>query len=156
MSEKFSINSSRHWILSCSITIQFTPSHHISLRTILILSFRLRQGHFPLCFPTKNLYLFLTSIRLTGPLHLVLLHLITIAMGFDSRRGLGIFLFAIASRTALELTQLPILWVPGALSLGVKRRGREADHSPPSSAEVKECVELYLHSPIRFHGVVLS
>jgi hypothetical protein len=30
---------------------------------------------------------------------------------------------------------------------GVKRAGHEADHSPPSSAEVKECVELYLHSP---------
>jgi hypothetical protein len=26
----------------------------------------------------------------------------------------------------------------GLLSLGVKRPGREADHSPPSSAEVKE------------------
>jgi hypothetical protein len=25
--------------------------------------------------------------------------------------------------------------------------GREADHSPPSSVEVKEWVELYLHSP---------
>jgi hypothetical protein len=25
--------------------------------------------------------------------------------------------------------------------------GREADHSPPSSAEVKELVELYLQSP---------
>jgi hypothetical protein len=25
--------------------------------------------------------------------------------------------------------------------------GREADHSPPSSAEVKEWVELYLHTP---------
>jgi hypothetical protein len=25
--------------------------------------------------------------------------------------------------------------------------GHEADHSPPSSAEVKEWVELYLHSP---------
>jgi hypothetical protein len=25
--------------------------------------------------------------------------------------------------------------------------GLEADHSPPSSAEVKEWVELYLHSP---------
>jgi hypothetical protein len=25
--------------------------------------------------------------------------------------------------------------------------GREADHSPPSSAEVKEWVDLYLHSP---------
>jgi hypothetical protein len=39
--------------------------------------------------------------------------------------------------------------------LGGKRPGREADHSPPSSAEVKELVELYLHSPIRLHGVVL-
>jgi hypothetical protein len=31
--------------------------------------------------------------------------------------------------------------------MGVKRLGREADRSPPSSAEVKEYVELYLHSP---------
>jgi hypothetical protein len=31
--------------------------------------------------------------------------------------------------------------------MGVKRPGRETDHSPPSSAEVKEWVELYLHSP---------
>jgi hypothetical protein len=30
--------------------------------------------------------------------------------------------------------------------LGIKS-GREADHSPPSSAEVKEWVELYLRSP---------
>jgi hypothetical protein len=30
---------------------------------------------------------------------------------------------------------------------GVKRPGRETDHSPPSSAEVKECVGLYLRSP---------
>jgi hypothetical protein len=44
----------------------------------------------------------------------------------------------------------------GALSLGVKRPGREADHSSRSSAEVKECVGLYFHSPIRLHVVVLS
>jgi hypothetical protein len=44
----------------------------------------------------------------------------------------------------------------GALSPGIKRPGRETDHSPPSSDEVKEFVELYLHSPIRLHGVVLS
>jgi hypothetical protein len=43
--------------------------------------------------------------------------------------GLGIFLFT---------TQPPIQWVLGALSLWVKRPGREADHSPPSGAEVKE------------------
>jgi hypothetical protein len=60
--------------------------------------------------------------------------------------GLGIYLFTIASRTALGPTQPPIQLIPGALSLGVKRPGRKADHSPPSRAEVKECVELYLHS----------
>jgi len=43
----------------------------------------------------------------------------------------------------------------GAFSLGVKRPVREADHSPPSSTDVKVWVELYLHSPIRLHGVVL-
>jgi hypothetical protein len=30
--------------------------------------------------------------------------------------------------------------------LGVKRPGRGVDHSPPSSAEAKERVELYLYS----------
>jgi len=40
------------------------------------------------------------------------------------------------SRTVLAPTQPPIQWVPGGLSLQVKRPGREADHSPPSSAEV--------------------
>jgi hypothetical protein len=61
-----------------------------------------------------------------------------------------------ASRTGVGPTQPPIQWVTGALSLGVKRPGREADHSPPSSAEVKECVKLYFHSPIHLHGVGLS
>jgi hypothetical protein len=50
------------------------------------------------------------------------------------------------SRPALGPTQPPIQWVPGAFSLGVKQPGHEADHSSPSSAKVKECVELYLHS----------
>jgi hypothetical protein len=41
------------------------------------------------------------------------------------------------SRPALGPTQRPIQWIPRALSLGVKRPGREADHSLPLSAEVK-------------------
>jgi hypothetical protein len=77
-------------------------------------------------------------------------------LGLDSRRGLGIFLFTTASRTALGPTQPPIQCVSGALSQGVKWPENEADHSPPSSAEVKEWVKLYLHSPIRLNGVVLS
>jgi hypothetical protein len=47
-------------------------------------------------------------------------------------------------------------WVPGALSLGVKWQGREADHSPPSSAEVKTAWSYTSTPPIRLHGVVLS
>jgi hypothetical protein len=75
-------------------------------------------------------------------------------LGFDSRQGLGIFLFTTASRTALGPTQPPIQWVPGGLSLGVKRPGREADHSPPSSAEVKNAWSYTFTPPIRLHGVV--
>jgi hypothetical protein len=58
------------------------------------------------------------------------------------------------------------LWGPGSLlsngyhglfPLGVERPGREADHSPPSSADVKECVWSYTSTPpVRLHGVVLN
>jgi hypothetical protein len=64
-------------------------------------------------------------------------------------RGLGIFLFTTASRTAVGPTQPPIQMGTRGSFPGVKRAWREADHSPPSSAEVKERVKLYLHSPIR-------
>jgi hypothetical protein len=53
-------------------------------------------------------------------------------------------------QTTLGPTQPPIQWVPGTLYLGVKRSGRGADHSPPPSAEIEECVELYLHSQYVF------
>jgi hypothetical protein len=48
------------------------------------------------------------------------------------------FHFSTSFRLALESTQHPIKWVPGALSPGVKRQGREADHSPPTIAEIKK------------------
>jgi hypothetical protein len=50
-----------------------------------------------------------------------------------------------SSRPALGPTRPPIQWVPGALSPGVKLQWREADHSPPASAEV-----------IHLHGVMLN
>jgi hypothetical protein len=76
--------------------------------------------------------------------------------GFDSLRGLGIFLFTTASRPALGSTEPPIQWVPGALSLGVKRPVRDADHSPPSSVEIKNAWIYTFTPPIRLLGVVLS
>jgi hypothetical protein len=64
------------------------------------------------------------------------------------------FLFSTSSRPALGSTQHSIQWVPGAFSPGVKGQGREAQNSPPTSAEVKKNVDLYFH--IRLHDVVLN
>jgi len=49
-----------------------------------------------------------------------------------------------------------IQWVPGALCLGVKRSGREAGHSPLSSAEVENAWKYTSTPPIRLHCVVLG
>jgi hypothetical protein len=57
---------------------------------------------------------------------------------FESRQGLGIFLFITTSKLAMGPTQLLIQRIQGALSLGVKMSGHEAELSLPSSAEVKK------------------
>jgi hypothetical protein len=41
----------------------------------------------------------------------------------------------------------PIQWVPGALSPWLKRQGREVDHSPPASADVKK-TWIYTSTPL--------
>jgi hypothetical protein len=74
---------------------------------------------------------------------------------FYSWQRLGIFFFAIASRPALRPNQTRIQWIPGALSPGVKRPIREADHSPLSSAEVKRAWN-HTSAPSTRHGVVLN
>jgi hypothetical protein len=43
-----------------------------------------------------------------------------------------------------------------ALSPGVKWPGREADHSFPTSAEVKYTCIIHIHFAIRLHGVALN
>jgi hypothetical protein len=72
-------------------------------------------------------------------------------LGFDSRLGLGIF---------LPPPRPERLWGPPGLLFngyaGVKRPGRAADHSPPSSAEVKNAFSYISIPPVRLHGVVLS
>jgi hypothetical protein len=49
--------------------------------------------------------------------------------------------------SALRLTQPHIRTMVTVSFPGVKRTGRGVNHRPPSSAEVKERVELYLYSP---------
>jgi hypothetical protein len=43
---------------------------------------------------------------------------------------------------------------PRALSSRVKRQHREADYSPPNQCRDQENVDLYIHCPMRLHGVV--
>jgi hypothetical protein len=75
---------------------------------------------------------------------------------FDSRHGLGIFLFTTASRPALGPTQPPIQRVLGVLSFGVRRPERETDHSPPPNAEIKNARSYTFTPPTRLHSVMLS
>jgi hypothetical protein len=76
--------------------------------------------------------------------------------GFDSLQRLRIFLFTTTSRPALGPTQSPIQCVSRVLSLGVKRSRREADHSHPSSADVKNSWR-YTSIPLMcLPGVVIS
>jgi hypothetical protein len=76
-------------------------------------------------------------------------------LGFDSWQQLGIFLFTTMSRMAVGPTQPPIQWIPGALSLDVKWPRHDVDHSPPSSAKVKNAKHYTSTPPIRLHDMVL-
>jgi hypothetical protein len=96
--------------------------------------------------------------------------------------GTGIFIFASTSRPGPKSTQPHKKWIPGALSPYVERSECEADNSSLSSAENKNgwsvprlffggggglkmtmhfrlvpgYAELYLHSSVRLHGMVLK
>jgi hypothetical protein len=87
-------------------------------------------------------------IRLLVVIIIVIITLLVIGAGITETAGTRDFLFATAFRPAPGPTQALIQWVPGPLSLVVKRPGHEVNlylHLVPRS----RIVELYLHSPIR-------
>jgi hypothetical protein len=66
---------------------------------------------------------------------------IAMSYGLDDRSSISgrskIFLFSTVSRPALRPIKPPIQWMPVVLSPGIKGQEPEADHSPPSTAKVK-------------------
>ena len=59
------------------------------------------------------------------------------------------------SRPVLEPIHLPLSWLPVVSFLGVKRPGREVDHSPPSSAAVNKIwsyILLHLYAFMAWTG----
>jgi hypothetical protein len=86
------------------------------------------------------------GLRATGP-------------GFDSWLGQEIFLYFIASRSILVVTQPPVQWVPGTVTprgvgvgVGVKGPGCRADHPLARNTEVKTG-GVIPPVPVRLHGV---
>jgi hypothetical protein len=76
--------------------------------------------------------------------------------GFESQQGLGTF--SIHHRVQTGSGAHPASYPMGTrdFSVGVKREGREVDHSPPSSAEIENAWSYNSAPPIRLLGVVLS
>jgi hypothetical protein len=56
----------------------------------------------------------------------------------SSPGSVKIFFFSMTSRPVLRPSHLPTQWVSGALASRIKRPGREADHSPQTSAKFKK------------------
>jgi hypothetical protein len=97
-------------------------------------------------------------MRATYPAHLSFLDLISVGIALGYRlddRGSGVRFpawagnFSLHHRVQNGSGAHPASHPMGTRGsfAGVKQPGREADHSPPSSAEVKKRLELYLHSP---------
>jgi hypothetical protein len=68
--------------------------------------------------------------------------------GYSLDGRVSIFLFSTASRLALGLSQPLVQWLPG-----IKQLQHEADHSPPSSLEVKNGGGIP-PLPTHLHGVL--
>jgi hypothetical protein len=113
-------------------------SHTLALVSILILS-----SHLCLGLPNH-------SLQLIYCMHFHIHSAVGIATGYglDGRGSIlgrdKTCLFSTASRIALGPSSLLPNGYRGALSPGVKRPGREADNSPPTSAEVKN-TWIYTH-----------
>jgi hypothetical protein len=73
-------------------------------------------------------------------------------LGFTFRQEQEFFLFCWTYGPALGAVPTRIRWVQSLFS-GVKRPGRETDHSPTSSAEVKNELSYTSFPPICLHSV---
>jgi len=77
-------------------------------------------------------------------------------MGVRFPAGAGIFFPRHRVQTSFGTHSAYCLMGTGGSLPGIKRPGREADHSPPSSSEVKNVCKYTCTPRLRLHGVVLN
>jgi hypothetical protein len=78
--------------------------------------------------------------------------------GFGFRVPVGSrmsLLHVVQTGSGVHQTSYP-MGTGGVVFPGVKRPGREDNHSSSATAEFKKNVDLYIHFPTRFNGVVLN
>jgi hypothetical protein len=81
----------------------------------------------------------------TVPVHLLMVTGPQYAVGIAAGCRVNNFHFSILCRPNLGPTQSLIQWVLGALSPGLKQSAHEAEHSPPTNADVNN-LGLYIYS----------
>jgi hypothetical protein len=74
-------------------------------------------------------------------------------LGFGSCQGQHAFILFQMLIRAQRSIQRPIQWVQVAMSPGIKRSGREADHSLPSIVEVKNERSYTATPSVCLHGM---
>jgi hypothetical protein len=148
----FPLSSSLHYILflCCSFFYVILPLYLHSFNSYALLLHVYRINAYLEGCVTQSVYFYIDSSRIVyryvkfcmykshlPPNHLFRCEFcIVVDMKFESY----FLILELRSRPALGSTQ-PIKWVPG-----VKRQGREADHSPVS-AEVKK-IWIYTYTPL--------
>jgi hypothetical protein len=101
-----------------------------------------RSPYRPLCSSNQTVYFAsLNTILLCDELIVLLLRFGSSRLGRDKN-----FLFSVSSRPVLGPTHPPLRRVPEVLFSGVKWTNREADHLPPTNAEIKK-TWIYTSTP---------
>jgi hypothetical protein len=128
-----------------------------NFRKFASLVYRKLESLFPNCIWVRSVLSGLTSVFPSAPCGVFKSHdsSVGIALGYglDDRDSRVPFLARAGNFSLYHRVQNGSGAHPASCPMGTRgsfpggKAGREADRSPPSSTEVKEWVELYLHSP---------
>jgi hypothetical protein len=156
------------FIVWCSLPFWFSCIWHCGSRTQISTSLILdlpilEQTHSPQfsqCFSETHINVIFHSVsqysKLTIPRCFPIKILDDRIIGVRILAGAGSFSLRCHVHTGCGTQPASFPMCTGALYLGVKRPGRQIDHSPPPRAEVNNAWSYTSTPPLRLHGVVLS